>query len=100
MLKIGEMESGNGMYDAEERESIIISSDVDDCWGVYTRQRKIINKLQKLGYKPFNVELQDGKIVACEFTLDLGKITFKKAIVNKRVYTDEERASLVERFKK
>lgn len=88
------------MFDADERETHISTSDVDNEWVVFTRQRKIINKLTKLGYEMFNVELEDGKVISCEFHLNLNKITFKKAIVNKRVYTDEERAAIAERLAK
>lgn len=48
----------------------------------------------------FNVELENDKVISCEFHLNLNKITFKKAIVNKRVYTDEERAAIAERLSK
>lgn len=88
------------MFDADERETHISTSDIDNEWVVFTRQRKIINKLTKLGYEMFNVELEDGKVVSCEFHLNLNKITFKNAIVNKRIYTDEERAAIAERLSK
>lgn len=88
------------MYDPDERESHISTSDVDNEWVVFTRQKKMISKLIKLGYTPVNVEMEDDKIVGCEFHLDLNKITFKKAITTKRVYTDEERAAIAERLAK
>lgn len=86
------------MYEVDERETHISTSDLDREWVVYTRQRKVMNKLIKLGYEALNVELEDGKMIGAEFHLDLNKITFKKAIVSKRVYTDEERAAIGERL--
>lgn len=87
------------MFEACERETHISTGDEDKEWVVYTRQKKIINKLIKAGYEPVNVEVEDDRVVACEFHLDLNKITFKKAITSKRVYTDEERASIAERLR-
>lgn len=87
-------------YSADERETILQIDDVSKVWSVYTRQRTMINKLIKLGYEPFNVEMEDDTIVSCEFHLDLNKISFKKAIVNKREYTDDEKKAIRDRLQK
>ena len=86
------------VFEPFERETIVSTNDEDKTWSVYTRQKKVINKLTKLGYEPLKVQVEDGKVVEAEFCLDLNKITFKKAIVNKREYTEEERAAIAERL--
>lgn len=86
------------MYNIDERETHITTSDVDDGWTIFTRQSKIIKTLIKNGYEPFNVELEDGKIISCEFHLNLNKITFKKAITKTRQWTDEERQQAKKRL--
>lgn len=87
-------------YIAEERETICTTSDLDKIWNVYTRQRKIINKLIKNGYEPFNVEMEGDIIIGAEFNLDFNKITFKKAITSKKEYSDCEKEVLRERLMK
>lgn len=88
------------MYSAEERETIITTDDIDKKWCVYTRQKKIINKLSKLGYEMFDVELEDGNVVACWFVLDLGKITFRKAVTKYDIMSAEEKLERASRLKK
>ena len=94
------MRGKNMAYELDERETIITTDDNSNNWNVYTRQRKIINKLKKLGYEAFNEEVDDGRVIACEFNLNIGKITFRKAIANERTYTDEQRAEMVARLQK
>ena len=88
------------MYEASEKETYISTSDVDNEWVIYTRQKKMIAKLIRLGYEAVHVEMEDDKIVGAEFHVNLNKITIKKAITNKRTYTDEERAAIAERLAK
>ena len=88
------------MYQPEEKETYISTSDVDNEWVIYTRQKKMISKLIRLGYEPVHVEMEDDKVIGAEFHVSLNKITFKKAITSKRTYTDEERAAIAERLAK
>ena len=67
-------------------------------WSIYTRQRKVINKLTKLGYTPFNVELEGEHIVCCEITIPINKISFRNAITKERTYTDEQKEEMRNRL--
>lgn len=85
-------------YIPEERETHISTCDVDKKWCVYTRQRKIINKLNRLGYEMFNVEMEGDVVIGAEFYLDLNKITFRKAKSETREYTEEEKEIIAQRL--
>lgn len=85
-------------YTADGRETIIHSDDLSETWSIYTRQRKVINKLTKLGYTPFNVELEGEHIVCCEFTIPINKISFRNAITKERTYTDEQKEEMRNRL--
>lgn len=88
------------MYEVDEKETHICTSDIEDHWEVYTRQKKIMTRLKNAGYEPVKVEVEGDKVIAATYHLDLNKISFKKAIVNKREYTDEERRETAERLAK
>lgn len=90
----------NMAYEASERETIINICDLDEKWNIYTRQRKVMTKLKNAGYKPFNIEMEDGTMVACEFELDFNKITFRNANTVKREMTEEQRLAAAERLRK
>lgn len=34
------------MYSADERETIITTSDVEDAWDIYTRQKRVMKLLR------------------------------------------------------
>lgn len=85
-------------YSAEERETIIQTDDTSDMWSIYTRQRKYINRLIKLGYEPFNKEMEGDNIVACEFSIPINKISFRNANTKGRVYTEEQKEEARQRL--
>lgn len=85
-------------YDIEERETIIQTDDISKEWSVYTRQRSVITKLKNQGYAPINEELEDGRVVACEFVIPINKISFRNANSKGRTMTDEQRREAAERM--
>lgn len=85
-------------YEADERETHISTDDLSEEWVVYTRQRSVISKLQKQGYTPINVELEQGRIVSCEFVIPINKISFRNANSKGRTMTDEQRREAAERM--
>lgn len=87
------------MYDAEERETIVTTDDLCDDWVVWTRQKSMIRKLEKLGYTPVKVELEDDVVVGAEFVISNNKISFKNANYTGRKFTDEQRREAGERMR-
>lgn len=87
------------MYDIDERETVAITSDVDDCWEIYTRQRKIMNVLNKRGYEPFKVEMDGDRVVAAEYMIPFNRISFRSAEQKKIELTDEQRAERARKLK-
>jgi hypothetical protein len=75
----------------EERETIVTADDLDTSWRVYTRQRKIITKLQKLGYQPLKTKFEDGRIIEATFELPSRGVFFRCQQIKKRVVSDAER---------
>lgn len=66
---------------AEERETIINLSDVDDQWEVYTCQKRIMTKLKKIGVEPYKIEFnKDGSILSAKYKVDYAQISFRKKI--------------------
>lgn len=88
------------MYSADERETIITTSDVENTWDIYTRQKRIMKLLRDKGYTPYKVEMEGDIIVAESFQIDLSKITIRNAITKKREYTDKERAAKAEHMRR
>lgn len=88
------------MYSADERETIITTSDVENVWDIYTRQKRVMKLLRDKGYTPYKTEMEDGVTVAESFQIDLSKITIRNAITKKREYTDEERAAKAEHMRR
>lgn len=84
----------------EERETIINLSDADKQWEVFTMQKKIIHKLEKIGAKPYKVEKNDeGNIISASYKLEYSQISFRKK-GEKRILTDEQRQILRDRMAK
>jgi hypothetical protein len=65
-------------YLKEERETIIITDDVDKRWRLYTRQLTVINKMKKIGIKPVKKEIENQKIIYAEYVLEPKQITIRK----------------------
>ena len=84
----------------EERETIINLSDADKQWEVFTMQKKIIHKLEKIGAKPYKEEKdEDGNIISASYKLEYSQISFRKK-GEKRILTDEQRQILRDRMAK
>lgn len=85
----------------EERETIITLDDADSkIWNVFTMQRKIIHKLDKIGAKPYKVEKDsEDNIISAEYKLNYNQISFRK-ISEKRELTEEQRQILRDRMAK
>lgn len=87
-------------FTPEEKETIINLSDADKQWEVFTMQKKIIHKLDKLGAKPYKVEKDDeDNIISASYKLDYSQVSFRKK-GEKRILTDEQRQILRDRMAK
>lgn len=82
----------------EEKETIISINEETKQWEVYTNIKKMKNKLIKLGYEVIKVDICDGEEIAWNFLLNHNKITFRKANLDGRTYTDEEREEAKKRL--
>lgn len=87
-------------YLAEERETIIQTDDASESWNVYTRQQKIMTKLRNLGYESFNEEMEGDRVIACEFSIPINKLSFRNPNSKGREYTDEQKQELADRLAK
>lgn len=77
--------------EAFERETIILTSDGEKTYELYTCQQKIMNKMKKIGVKPFKIQKDDeGNIIACTYKLEYKQISFRK-IVETSDETKEQR---------
>lgn len=82
-----------------EKETIVTTSDEDKSkWHIYTRQKKIINKLLKQDREPIRIiKDENGDIYSAEFEIGFKELNFKG---KKKDYTPEEIAMLQERARK
>lgn len=80
-----------------EKETIITTSDEDKSkWHIYTRQKKIIDKLIKQGREAFNVKYnENGDIYSAEFEIEYDVLNFRN---KKKIYTEEEKQAMRERM--
>lgn len=85
------------MLSAIERETVIQMSSIDNEWNVYTSQKNIMRKIEKLGIEPYKVDKIDGEIVAKFYKVPKKQIKIVKQRA-KREYTEEERRILIERM--
>jgi hypothetical protein len=84
----------------EERETIILTSDADDEWQIYTCQQKIMTKMKNLGIFPFKVDVdKDGNEVAKYYKVGYKQVSFRKESSGRNL-TDEQREELAERMRK
>jgi hypothetical protein len=82
-----------------ERETVLLTSDADDSWSIWTAQRPVITKLKKNPDAVLVEEGSYGTTVWAKFTLPANLITFRQA--RKRVeLTDEQRTARAERLRK
>lgn len=65
----------------EERETVILTSDNEKTWSVYTCQKKIMRKLEKIGAMAYDVQYdEEGNIISARFEVDYSQISFRKKI--------------------
>lgn len=84
--------------EACERETHITISDSEDEYTVYSCQKKVISKLEKLGIQAYKVETIEGEVVGKYFKVPYKCISFKKEY-KKRELTEEERKAIGERLR-
>ena len=80
----------------EERETIILYTEADDCAEVYTNNKKMINRLAKLyAERPEEVEkIREADTGAVTYTVPRDWIK----VVPKRRVSEEHRAALADRL--
>lgn len=96
-------------YSREERETLITTDDTMSYFLVDTRQRRIMNKMKHIEAEVLKQEFEEidavdekGKpikkqiLIQATYKIPLGCLR----LVKERVYTDEERAAMRERFLK
>lgn len=65
----------------EERETVILTSDNEKSWSVYTCQKKIMRKLEKIGAIAYDVQYdEEGGMVSARYKVDFNQISFRKKI--------------------
>lgn len=82
----------------EEQEINIIKTADENSFDVYISDPKYIRKFNKIGIEPYREDKINGEVVACCYKLPLNQLTLKKKPIP-RVYTDEERKIIADRFK-
>ena len=82
-------------YSADERETVLVYSDDDKTWRVYSTVGKHIRKLMELGGMDI-IESEDDRPIAIE-----GKLSEKYVAMRKpKVMSEEQKALAAERFRK
>lgn len=62
-------------------------------WNVFTRQGKVMRKLDKIGVKPYKtIKDEDGRVIEAEYEVDFKQINFRKKIE----LTEEQRQTRAE----
>lgn len=79
---------------APERETCMVITDEDKKWKIYTCQRTMFTKLDKQGFEPETVEIDENGNEYRTYILERKEVAFRK----KREYTEEERQVMRERF--
>lgn len=91
----------NSRLTLEERECILLYSEIDDKWIVDVSVRKLRTKFIKQGWKQTSeTTLDDGTWVSSTFEAPYNSITIKNPEKRSRNLTDEQRKQLSERAKK
>ena len=75
-------------FTAEERETIITTDETMSTWNIYTRSKKVMNKLKKINAIPYDTKLdEEGNIEEAQYALDYSQVSFRKKII----LTEEQR---------
>jgi len=62
-----------------ERETVILTSDGDKTYDLYTCQQKIMNKMKKIGVEPYKIQKDsEDNIISCTYKLGYKQISFRK----------------------
>ena len=85
---------------APERETIILTSDEDSEWTVYTCQQKIMTKMKKIGAEPYKTEKDsNGNVIANYYKIDFKQVSFRSPS-QKREMTEEQKQKVAERLQR
>lgn len=85
----------------EEKETLITKQYKDDKWDIYTTEKPMMNKLEKIGLVAYktDIDAETKEVVAKYYTIPLNRLTFAKE--RKKVEMSEERKKqLQEHMKK
>lgn len=75
---------------AEERETVIRISDADDQWDIYSASSKVMNRMEKAGFKAYKTDSEGNKY----YKVGYEQVSFRKKSDSKRIMSDERRAAL------
>lgn len=81
---------------AAERETCMVMTDEDKKWKVYTCNRWTITRLEKQGFEPESVKIDEDGNEYRTYMLERNEVKFRKT----KEYTDEEKQIMRERFLK
>lgn len=81
---------------AAERETCMVITDEDKKWSIYTCQRTMFAKLEKQGFTPDSIKIDEHGNEFRTYTLERKEVMFRK----KKEYTEEQRQVMRERFLK
>lgn len=81
---------------ASERETCMVITDEDKKWRIYTCQRTMFTKLEKQGFEPESVKIDENGNEFRTYVLERKEVTFRKT----KEYSEEERRIMRERFLK
>jgi len=82
-------------YSADERETVLVYSDDDKTWRVYSTVGKHIRRLMELG-DMITIESEDDRPIAIEGKLDEKYVAMRKP----KVMSEEQKALAAERFRR
>lgn len=84
----------------EEKETLISKQNGEEDWDIYTTEKPMMTKLEKIGLEAYKEDLdQDtGEVVAKYYKLPLSRLTFAKER-KKTVLSEERRKQLQEHIK-
>ncbi len=86
------------MYEVEERETLIRTDELMECWLIETTQRTMCTKIRKLkGVEILSEEItENGNAIAGQYKLPMTCVSFR----NLRVLSEEQRQKASDRAKK
>lgn len=84
----------------EEKETLINKQNGDQEWDIYTTEKPMMTKLEKVGLEPYkcDYDVDTGEVVASYYKIPISRLTFAKER-KKTVLSDERRKQLQEHIK-